>query len=306
MQVDIQQRPKTFVVLNPVAGTTEAAVVREKIQSKLEAHDIPFEIYETTSESDPKQKVRDAVRRGFKLFLATGGDGTLSSVASGLVDTHLPMVIIPTGTWNALARYLDIPLQFDQALDLVFQDHTIKTIDVMQVKNEFYLLSVSAGLSSRFMLNVKREEKRRFGKLIELWKGFNRMMEFPSFRFDVRIDGKLTTFRASEIMVANVRTLALKSLELDTDIHMDDGKLNVCRIYAQSLSDYLSLAISMLTGNQEKSWNVFCMEALQEVEIRSNRNLHVQGDGDVIGRLPVTVKIRPKAVSIVTPPHVEL
>lgn len=306
MQVEIQQTPKTFVVLNPVAGTAEVAVVRAKIQSKLEAHDIPFEIYETTSESDPKQKVRDAVRRGFKLFLATGGDGTLSSVASGLVDTQLPMVIIPTGTWNALARYLDIPLQFDQALDLVFQDHTIKTIDVMQVKNEFYLLSVSAGLSSRFMLNVKREEKRRFGKLVELWKGFNRMMEFPSFRFDVRIDGKLTTFRASEIMVANVRTLALKSLELDTDIHMDDGKLNVCRIYAQSLNDYLSLAISMLTGNQQKSWNVFCMEALQEVEIRSNRNLHVQGDGDLIGRLPVTVKIRPKAVSIVTPPHVEL
>lgn len=306
MQVDIQQRPKTFVVMNPVAGTLEPAIVREKLQSKLGEHQVPFEIYETTPESNPKQIVRDAVRQGFKLFLAVGGDGTLSSVASGLVDTHLPMVIIPTGTWNALARYLDIPLQFDQALDLVFQDHTIKTIDVMQVKNEFYLLSISTGLSSRFMSNVKREEKRRFGKLIELWKGFNRMMEFPSFRFDVRIDGKLTTFRASEIMVANVRTLALKSLELDTDIHMDDGKLNVCRIYAQSLSDYLSLAISMLTGNQEKSWNVFCMEALQEVEIRSNRNLHVQGDGDLIGRLPVTVKIRPKAVSIVTPPHVEL
>jgi diacylglycerol kinase (ATP) len=306
MQVDIQQKPRTYVVMNPVAGTLEAAVVREKIQSKLGEYDIPFEIHETTPESNPKQTVQDAVRQGFKLFLAVGGDGTLSSVASGLVDTHLPMVIIPTGTWNALARYLDIPLQFDQALELMFQDHNIKTVDVMQVKNEFYLLSISTGLSSRFMSNVKREEKRRFGKLVELWKGFNRMMEFPSFRFDVRIDGKLTTFRASEIMVANVRNLALKSLELDTDIHMDDGKLNVCRIYAKSLGDYLSLAVSMLTGSQEKNWNVFCMEALQEVEIRSKRNLHVQGDGDVIGRLPVTVKIRPKAVSIVTPPHVEL
>lgn len=306
MQVDIQQRPKTFVVINPVAGTTEAAAVREKIQSTLEAHSIPFEIYETTLGSNPKQKVREAVRQGFKLFIAAGGDGTLSSVASGLVNTHHPLVIIPTGTWNALARYLDIPLQFERALELLFQEHTIRTIDVMQVEKEYYILNISTGLSSRFIGNVKREEKRRFGKFIEIWMGFIRLLEFPSFWFEVKIDGQLTRFRASEMMVANVRNLALKSLELAADIHMDDGKLNVCRIYAKSLRDYLRLAFSMLTGSQEKNWNVLCMEALQEVEIRSHRNLQVQGDGDIIGRLPITVKICPKAVSIVTPISVKL
>jgi YegS/Rv2252/BmrU family lipid kinase len=306
MQVDIQQRPKTFVVINPVAGTTEAGAVRDKVRSALESRGIPFEIYETTPESNPKQKVRDAVKNGFELFIAAGGDGTLSSVASGLVDSHHPLVIIPTGTWNALARYLEIPLQFEQALELLFQEHTIRTIDVMQVEKEYYILNISTGLSSRFMGNVKREEKRRFGKLVEVWKGFIRLLEFPSFWFDVKIDGQLTQFRASEMMVANVRNLALKSLELATDIHMDDGKLNVCRIYAKSLRDYLRLAFSMLTGSQEKNWNVLCMEALREVEIRSSRNLQVQGDGDIIGRLPITVKICPKAVSIVTPSSVKL
>ena len=306
MQVDIQQRPKTFVVINPVAGKTEAAAVRDKVQAALEAHGIPFEIYETTPESNPKQIVREAVKNGFELFIAAGGDGTLSSVASGLVDSHHPLMIIPTGTWNALARYLEIPLQFEQALELLFQEHTIRTIDVMQVEKEYYILNISTGLSSRFMREVKREEKRRFGKFVELWKGFIRLMEFPSFWFEVKIDGKLNRFRASEMMVANVRNLALKSLELDADIHMDDGKLNVCRIYAKSLRDYLGLAFSMLTGSQEKNWNVLCMEALREVEIRSSRNLQVQGDGDIIGRLPVTVKICPQAVSILTPVSVTL
>jgi YegS/Rv2252/BmrU family lipid kinase len=306
MQVDIQQRPKTFVVMNPVAGTLDAAVVREKIQKILEEHDLPFEIYETTAESNPKQKVREAIRNGFKLFLAVGGDGTLSSVASGLVDTDLPLVIIPTGTWNALARYLDIPLQLDQALELLFQEHTIRAIDVMQVEKEFYILNVSAGLSSPLIATAKREEKRRFGKLPDLWRGVKRLLQFPSYRFDVKIDGQLTTLRAAELMVANVRNVGLKSLELDKEIHLDDGKLNVCRIYAKSVGDYFGLVISMLTGSQEQNWNVMCMDATREVEIRSNRNLSVQGDGDVIGRLPVTVKLRPKAVRIVTPVQVEL
>ena len=175
----------------------------------------------------------------------------------------------------------------------------------MQVIDEYYILNVSTGLGSQTMKEVKREEKRHFGKLPDLWRGFKRILEFPSYRFDVKIDGKLTTFRASELIIANIKNVGVKSLQLDTGIHMDDGKLNVCRIYAESLRDYVNLAISMLTGTQDRNWNVLCMEAMHEVEINSNRKLLVQGDGDIIGRLPVIIKIHPQAISIVTPPHAE-
>ena len=50
---------------------------------------------------------------------------------------------------------------------------------------------------------------------------------------------------------------------------------------------------------------MLCVEASNEVEIRSRQRLPVQGDGELIGRLPITVKIRPKAIQIVTPPHAE-
>ncbi|MGB8983041.1 MAG: hypothetical protein WCC12_14290, partial [Anaerolineales bacterium] len=88
-------------------------------------------------------------------------------------------------------------------------------------------------------------------------------------------------------------------------IRMDDGKLNVCRIYANSISEYLRLAWSMLTGAQKKNWNVLCVEAREEVEIHCRERLPVQGDGDLIGYLPVTVTIRPQAIRIVTPKNAE-
>jgi YegS/Rv2252/BmrU family lipid kinase len=305
MQVNIEQKPKTFVVINPVAGVQPAATVRERIQALLQAHDLPFEIYETAPDSKLRKVVKDAIRQGFSLFIAVGGDGTLSSVATGLVNTNIPMVIIPSGTWNALARNLDIPLQVDQALNLVFQEHAIRTIDAMQVADEYYILNVSTGLGSQTMQNVKREEKRHFGKLPDLWRGFRKILEFPSYRFNVKIDGKVTTFHASELIVANIRNVGVKSLQLDTGIHMDDGKLNVCRIYAESLRDYVNLVISMLTGTQDRNWNVLCVEALHEVVIDSHRKMLVQGDGDIIGRLPITIKVHPQAISIVTPLHAE-
>ncbi len=305
MQVDIQQKPKTFVAVNPVAGISQLETVREKIATAFRSRGIPFEIYETTGNENLRQKVRSAVKQGFQLFVSAGGDGTLSGVIDGLVGTQIPLVILPTGTWNTVAQIMNIPLQVDQALELVFQKHTIQMVDALQVDQGFFILSVSAGVGSRTMENVKRQEKRRFGKLVDLWKGIKQLMEFRSYLFDVKIDGKPSRFRASELMVANSASLGLKALQLDPSIRMDDGKLNVCRIYANTLGDYFKLAVSMLRGDQKHNWNAFCMEATKEVEIRCSEKLPVQGDGDIIGRLPVTIKIVPKAVQIVTPVNSE-
>lgn len=301
MQVNLEQKPKTYVVINPVAGVSQLEVVRERVQSALRERDVPFEIYETTGKENIMEMVREKVNQGFKLFISAGGDGTLSSVIDGLVDTQIPLVIIPTGTWNALARALDIPLQMDQAVDLVFREHEIRTIDAMQVGDDYSVLSISAGAGSLTMKEVEREDKRRLGKLADLKSALTQLLKFRSYRFDVRIDGKPSTFRASELMVANSSLLGIKALQLDPNIRMDDGKLNVCRIYANSVWDYLRLAVSMLIGAQERNWNILCLEASDKVEINCKEKLPVQGDGDLIGRLPITVKVCPKAIQIVTP-----
>jgi YegS/Rv2252/BmrU family lipid kinase len=301
MQVDIQQKPKTFIVVNPVAGVSQPEAVRAKIEAAFQSRDIPFEIYETTGKENLKQTIRRAVKQGFRLFLSAGGDGTLSGVIDGLVGTQIPLIILPTGTWNTVAQIMNIPLQVDLALELVFQEHELRTIDALEVDQSYFLLSVSAGVGSQTMEGVKRQEKRRFGKLVDLWKGIKQILEFRSYLFDVKIDGKRSRFRASELIVANSSSLALKALQLDPGIRMDDGKLNVCRIYANTLGEYFKLIVSMLRGDQKHNWNVLCLEASREVEIRSSEKLPVQGDGDIIGRLPVTVKIVPRAIQVVAP-----
>ena len=302
MQINFEDPPKTYVVINPVSGTLQPDVKREKIQSALQAHNVTFEIFETNGRDDIRQVVREAVQHGFGLFLATGGDGTAAAVASGLIDTQIPLAIIPTGTWNALARNLDIPLTIEQALELVFQGHRIRVIDVMQVGDNFHILNVSTGVGARTMRESKREEKRRFGRLADLWTALSNLMGFQTYHFDVRIDGKQAKFRALEVMVANSKIIGLKSLQLDPGIRMDDGKLNVCRLYADNLTEFLKLAISIVLGKQRETPNVLCLEAMREVEIRCReKNLPVQGDGDLIGRLPIVVKLRPKALHIVVP-----
>jgi YegS/Rv2252/BmrU family lipid kinase len=305
MKVNLEEKPKTYVVINPVAGLSQAEVVRERIQSALDERGIPCEIYETTGKEDIRQMIRDKLREGFQLFVAAGGDGTLSAVVDGLAGTEVPFVIVPTGTWNALARALDIPLQVEPAIDLLFQEHQVRAIDAIQVDQRFFVLSISAGIGSRTMKDAEREEKRRLGKLSDLRRGLAELMKARSYRFEVKLDGTLTRFRASELLVSNSAILGLKSVRLDPNIRMDDGKLNLCRIYANSFSDYFRLAVSMLRSDQTRNWNLLCVEISDEVEIRCNEKLPVQGDGDMIGYLPIKAKVRPKAIHIVTPVHAE-
>ncbi|HJR79105.1 MAG TPA: diacylglycerol kinase family protein [Anaerolineales bacterium] len=301
MQLDLEHRPKTYVVINPVSGTLEPDRKRQAIQSALEAHNFMFELYETTGEENIRKVVREAVQQGFELFVAVGGDGTVAAVASGLVDTKLPLVVVPTGTWNALARNLDIPLQMEQALGLLFEEHRVRVIDVMQVEDNFHILNISAGAGARAMRDVEREHKQRFWVFADLWGGLTQLLGLQSYRFEVLIDNQQTSFRALEVMVANSRIIGLKSLQLDPDIRMDDGKLNVCRLSANNLLDLLGLAMSIILGKQKQNPKVLCLEAVDKVMIRARRKLPVQADGDFIGYLPILVKVRPKALHIVTP-----
>jgi len=302
MRINFENPPKTYVVINPVSGTLEPDKKREAIESALQAHHVPFEIYETTGKENIRDVVRDAVQQGFGLFLATGGDGTAAAVASGLIDTKIPLAILPTGTWNALARDLDIPLPIEQALELVFEGHQIQVIDAMQVGENFHMLNISTGVGARTMRESKREEKRRFGRLADVWTALINLMGFQTFHFDVTIDGEHKKFRALEVMVANCKIIGLKGVELDPGIRMDDGKLNVCRLYADNLTEFIKLVTSIIFGKQRETPNVLCLEAVHAVEIRCReKDLPVQGDGDLIGRLPIVVKLRPKAIHIVVP-----
>src|SRR6266498_1205684 len=182
--MEVEKQLKTFVVQNPVSGLSDAPTIREKISHVMDENQIPFEIYETTGKEDIHEVVKTAIKKGFERFLAVGGDGTISSVASGLVKTKIPLVIIPTGTVNALARELQIPFNLDEAVRWwVDGDTRSKFIDVIEARERFYLLNVSAGASAKIMKEAKREDIHRFGVLVYIWNAIKQFTDVPTHRF---------------------------------------------------------------------------------------------------------------------------
>ena len=289
---------KPFIVANPVAGNADAAELRRLFDEHLPEYE--YEIFETTGEEKLSEVVAQALGRGFDLIIAAGGDGTVSGVAAGLVNRQVPMAILPIGTGNALSRELGIPLDPEEAVQLLVEGFKTREIDGMWVKGWFSVLSVGIGITSMTMRDTGREQKRRFGILAYLWTGLLQLGGVGLNRFELEIDGKIKKVKASEVFISNSRVVGVKPFNLGEDVQPDDGVMAVCVVRARTAWDYLRVAAQLAVGQRRKK-EIDCDQARQVVKVSASRRLPVQADGEVVGSTPVEVQVVPAAVRVVVP-----
>ncbi|HEY9807063.1 MAG TPA: diacylglycerol kinase family protein, partial [Candidatus Obscuribacterales bacterium] len=113
--------------------------------------------------SDLIRNYRDRV----DLVIVGGGDGTLNAVTEGLVDTQLPLGVLPLGTANDLARTLGIPTDLNQACEIITQGN-LQRIDLGWVNGKYFFNVASLGLSVQITQQLTTEVKRRWGVLAYL------------------------------------------------------------------------------------------------------------------------------------------
>jgi len=70
-------------------------------------------VFVTEAVGHARELAKAAVKRGARLVLAWGGDGTINEVASALAFDEVPMGIVPAGSGNGLARELGVNLRHE-------------------------------------------------------------------------------------------------------------------------------------------------------------------------------------------------
>jgi len=292
---------KVFVVFNPVAGVQNTDSTRQLLEERFLPQGWEWELYETTGEESVPELVQAALARGYDLVIAAGGDGTVAGVAAGLVNSAIPMAIVPVGTGNALARELNIPLNVEAALDLLVGEHQVRHLDGMEVDKRLFLLNVGVGISSRSMRETRREQKRRFGNLAYVWNILRTLGRFKMRRFRLTIDGRAMRVIASEIMLLNSGILGIRPLPSDFNICPDDGRINIYVARPQTPADVLRLAWNLLIGRKTHDPRLQLFTAERSVVIESSVPASVQADGEVLGVTPARIQIIPQAVRVVAP-----
>lgn len=290
------------------------------IRQKLEDLQWEYEFYQTSNEESVVQVASQARENGFgsvqrdhkgnltelpatpfDVFVVAGGDGTVSAVASALAWSGIPLLIIPSGTGNGLARDLKLPLKLEKAADLLDHPHHVQGVDGMKVGARFFLLNVSAGLTPAALKLTDRKEKQRFGRLAYIFAGFRALLGIQPVTFMLTIDGGNHEIQASEMILMNSISLGSTGRFLELGIENDDGVMDLIIIQSRTYLDYVRVFWNFLLRRPQTDPDVKRFSVREFLTVEAAQSLEVQADGDLIGYTPLHVEVCPQAVKMIVP-----
>lgn len=290
-----------FVVLNPVAGHSEPRMIKKWLDQYMHAADWTYEVYQTTGEEDTTEVVLAAADRGFDLYVAAGGDGTVSAVAGAVIEAGGLLGIIPAGTGNALARDLEIPLDLEQAIALLVGPHAESDLDAMHVGQRYLILNLGLGISARTMSQTDRDAKQTVGGLAYLITGLQELANLTMYHLEIEVDGTPHRLRASEVLVLNSGGTGITSAQWAMPVRSDDGQLEIYAWRGRSLRGVLRFAWHWFRREVHADPEIMHWSATESIVIDSDPLADVEGDGEPLGETPVEIEVVPNAAQVIVP-----
>ena len=185
-----------FAVVNPAAGGGRCRKLVQPALDRLRASGIKLEAVETAAAGQGTQLTRDAWARGFRKFIAVGGDGTSYEIVNGLFprresDDPATLAFLPLGTGNSFLReFTDRGVE--HAIEALLAARS-QPCDVLRLRHAEGVLHYINLLAMGFAADVATLRARRFSSWGELGYQSSIFISLARFRrrpFPLQVDGE--------------------------------------------------------------------------------------------------------------------
>jgi len=288
-------------VLNPVAGMRRApgkvvSLLRRELRDSL----WDFDIVLTEHRGHAYYLAKDAVKQGYELVVAIGGDGTVKEVASGLVHTGVALGIIPTGSGNGLARDLRIPLNLKGACRALLRGSR-REVDTGVINGKYFFSTAGLGFDARIgLLYNQRGKRRRRGVLPYFYIGVKEYFLYQPELLQVRIDRDNIRVSPLLITIANCRQYG-GGAQIAPRAKIDDGLLDLCILRNLSLLQALIKLPKLFFGKIDSIPQMDYYQIAQTEIIREKPGpIHMDGD-PFIEAPQLKVSILPRSLVVWAP-----
>jgi diacylglycerol kinase (ATP) len=268
-------------------------VLNEK--SRLGARDTDL-VYRTLDELGI-QYVHDPGAREIDVVIAAGGDGTVVWTIPVAIARGVPLGIIPLGTFNDLARTLDIPHDVRAACATILSGKT-RRIDVGRVNGMYFVNEASVGLSTRIARKQTPEVKQKFGILAIASTTLQSLNQTRPFSGELEYDGLRERFRTIQLTVANNARFGL--IFEGPDASIDDGWLDLYSIEVDSWLQALCVVRKIIRRDTTPGEGLRTRRSTKFV-VRTRHAHHIAADGEPAGVTPATFEILPHAIDVIVP-----
>ncbi|HEY9676158.1 MAG TPA: lipid kinase [Waterburya sp.] len=257
---------------------------------------------ELIEESTPRpQQLPDLIRRyknQVDLVIIGGGDGTLNAAIPGLVDTQLPLGILPLGTANDLARTLSIPPSLPEACDIIATGK-VHHIDLGCVNGKYFFNVASLGLSVQITEQLTKEAKRRWGVLAYAVTALKVIWQSRPFRAEIRLNGESIQVRTIQIAIGNGRYYG-GGMTVVHDATIDDQRLDLYSLETEHWWQTLALLPALWQGRHTSLPGVSVLRGT-EIEVYTHKPRWINTDGEITARTPAKFRVIPKVLPVLIP-----
>jgi diacylglycerol kinase (ATP) len=292
------------VIFNPAARGEKA----RRFCRQLDAIGAHYAFKATTAPGDARRLAAEAVRDGFDLIAAAGGDGTINEVLNGIGDApdgfaRARLGVLPLGTVNVFARELKIPLPIERAWEVLQRGREI-TIDLPRVEfsengirqKRYFCQLAGAGLDARAIELVDWQHKKQVGKLAYVLAGLKALCEKKP-QITVRANGQSAT--GELVLVGNGRFYG-GSFAILPQADLRDGRLDICVLPRVNWIVLLRSAPGLLLRGKLPASGAQHLSA-ETFELTSETAAAFELDGEWVGNLPVTFSIEREKLRVVVP-----
>jgi len=287
---------KTFVILNPVSDRGRAGKREGEVREALDKAGIRYDLVLTRRPGHATELARRAIEEGAAVVVAAGGDGTVNEVAQALVNTEVPLGVLPIGSGNDYARVLGIPKDLGAAAQRIAQGGT-RRVDVGRTGGRFFLNSLGMGIDGQIALDYQRV---RFlhGEIGYLGATLFEIVRFRAFEVVVRGDGWEFSGRLLSTAVMN-GPYAGGGFYLAPEARPDDGLFDVVFIGNYPRLVRFSVLPRTRDGSYLRLKRVHTQRG-SRLSIRADRPLPVHMDGELLPKpvAELAVELIPGALRV--------
>jgi diacylglycerol kinase (ATP) len=285
-----------FFIVNPFAGKDEPVV--QTIHEIFNGSDQKITIHEMKDGEDPAEIARRALSTA-SMIAIYGGDGSATGVASALINTNMPLAIIPGGTANVLSKELCIPQDTEDALTFIRDGkYRLKVIDTGTVNDRPFLLRINLGIMSDMITETDPGLKDKIGQMAYGVTTVKTLANAEPVSYQLNIDGEVTEAKGVSLSVTNSGHMGIGDFQLQPGISVSDGLLDVILMKDAGILSIIKAAGGALFGTETDAVSHWTCK--QVTVTLPNEQTYLCDDCEVKAK-ELTIKIVPASLTMVVP-----
>lgn len=296
---------KIVYLINPISGTKGKSPLKDIINKRTAEHNIPFEILSTSRTGNYDDLRRKIIRENITDIVTCGGDGTINSVASALMDMNIRFGIIPMGSGNGLALAAKIPVSPAKALDIIFDGKASK-VDGFYINDQFSCMLCGIGFDAQVAHDFAKGKKRGLQTYMKI-SAINFFKARP-YLFTIESEEKTFEIQAFFISIANSNQFG-NNFTIAPQASLKDGLIDVVIVKKMNKLMLPFSILGQITGinalqqldDHVNRRNIIYFQA-KSVKIYNPDNAPLHIDGDPVSTSPFfNIRIKPKAFRLLQP-----